>query len=188
MYAQLLTAQGSFDGAHFQIEQGKGNMAPGAYDAAKGSIFFREGKFDEADRALDRALDRNADVLATRILRARTKIQKGDEGDAIEILNEAVGSVDVQPWVAYAQLHEKEGNLTETERGRFAEQAARPEAGMVGALIYLELGQVDRALQALDRLISARDPDLLWLAVDPEWAPLRENQQFMRRALSVYVN
>jgi predicted Zn-dependent protease len=173
---------------HHAFDEGREEMAPGAYDAAKGSIFFREGKLDEADRALDRALDRNEDALAVRILLARTKIQKGDEDDAIEILNGAVGSVDVQPWVAYAQLHQKEGNLSETERGRFADLAGRSDAGLAGALIHLELGQWDRALAQLDRLIAARDPDLLWLSVDPEWAAVRENQQFMRRALSVYVN
>jgi predicted Zn-dependent protease len=187
MFAQLLTTQARFDVAHFHAEQGKDNMAPGAYDATKGSIFFREpGKLDEADRALDRALDRNPEALATRILLARTKILKGDEDDAIKILNGAAGSLDVVPWTAYAQLHEKEGNLSETERERFAGMAARSESGLAGALIYLELGQVDRALTVLDRMIAAHDPDLLWLAVDPEWAPLKDNQQFLRRVVKVF--
>jgi hypothetical protein len=64
--------------------------------------------------------------------------------------------------------------------------ASRPGSGLAGALIYLELGQVDRALDALDRLLTARDPDLLWLSVDPEWAPLRDNQQFLRRVVGVF--
>jgi class 3 adenylate cyclase/Tfp pilus assembly protein PilF len=186
MYAQLLTAQGRFSEAHFQVESARPSLAPGAYEASRGAIFFREGKLREAKTALERALDRNEDALATRILLARTKIQRGEERDAIEVLNEAVGSISVTPWVAYAQLREKDGNLSATERARFIDLAGRPETGMVGALIYLELGQVDRALAVLDQRLAVGDPDLMWLGVDPEWSPLREDQRFLRRVVRVF--
>jgi Tfp pilus assembly protein PilF len=186
MFAQLLLAQGRFGEAHFQVETARPSLAPGAYDAARGAIFFREGKLREAEAALERALKRSEDGLATRILLARTKIQRGNEGDAIEVLNQAVGSISVTPWVAYAQLREKSGNLSETERARFLDRASRPETGVVGALIYLELGRLDRALAVLDERLAAGDPDLMWLGVDPEWAPLRENQQFLRRVVRVF--
>jgi predicted Zn-dependent protease len=168
------------------VETARPSLAPGAYEAARGAIFLREGKLREAEAALERALKRNETALATRILLARAKIQRGNEGDAIEVLNEAVGSISVTPWVAYAQLREKSGSLSETERARFLDRAGRPETGVVGALIYLELGQLDRALAVLDERLAAGDPDLIWLGVDPEWAPLRENQQFLRRVVRVF--
>jgi class 3 adenylate cyclase len=186
MYAQLLTSQGRFGEAHFQVETARASLAPGAYDGSRGAIFFREGKLREAETALERALDRNEDAVATRILLARTKIQRGEETEAIEILNGAVGSISVTPWVAYAQLREKDGNLSPAERARFNDLAGRPETGMVGALIFLELGEVDRALELLDRRLAVGDPDLMWLGVDPEWASLRDNQQFMRRVVRVF--
>jgi tetratricopeptide (TPR) repeat protein len=187
MFAQLLTAQGRYGEALFQLEQAKGRgLTPATLEGARGSVLFRQGRYDDAESALKRAIDRNEDALASRILLARTNIQRGNEDDAVDVLNDAVGSVSVWPWVAYAQLRERGGSLTEAERARFVATAERPDAGMAGALLHLELGRVDAALLALDQLLEGGDPDLLWLGVDPEWAPLRDDPRFLRRLVRVF--
>jgi hypothetical protein len=64
--------------------------------------------------------------------------------------------------------------------------AAREKSGYAGALVLLEAGEPERALDELERLRREQDPDLLWLGADPEWAPLRNHARFqalVRRVL-----
>ena len=122
---------------------------------------------------------------ATRILLARSKIQRGEYDDALKVLSDAFGSMAVWPWHAYAQLRAKGGDLTDVERSRFEDTAERADAGVVGALLWLQLGNTDETFRVLDRRLDANDPDLIRLRVDPEWAPPRQSRQFLRRLARV---
>jgi TolB-like protein/Tfp pilus assembly protein PilF len=44
--------------------------------------------------------------------------------------------------------------------------------------LYLALGEVELAFNALDRAVRMRTCDLIWLGVDPVYAPLRQYQRF----------
>lgn len=86
--------------------------------------------------------------------------------------------------MAYARLRSSRGGGS-ADRARMIRMATHESSGYAGAILLLEAGEFDQAFAALDRLIRARDPDVLWLSVDPEWASLREDPRFQQRAVRV---
>jgi hypothetical protein len=46
------------------------------------------------------------------------------------------------------------------------------------ALFHGELGELDAAFDSLERAFESRDPALVYLAVAPQWDPLRADSQF----------
>ncbi len=66
--------------------------------------------------------------------------------------------------------------------GRLAEQLShdrRIPIG-VGVSILAGAGELDRAEAWLVRAFAARDPELVWLAMDPAWEPLRQRPRIVR--------
>jgi class 3 adenylate cyclase/tetratricopeptide (TPR) repeat protein len=184
MYAQLLTALGRFGEARFQLEQAKGKGVSNALlDATRGGTLFREGNFGAAKDALERSI-RAEDQLSTAILLARTLIAQGKTNDALRVLDEKIGSFEVVPWMAYAR--QKAGRAPAANHDRLVEMASRQDAGYAGALLLLAADEPVRAVDMLERLARQKDPDLIWLAVDPEWGELRSDrrlQALVNRAL-----
>ena len=179
-YAQLLTALGHSGEARFQIEQTRGQgVSNAALEAVRGSLLFRDGQFREAQQALERAL-RAEDVLSTRLLLARSLIAQDKNTDALKVLEEKISSFEVVPWMAYARLRAA-GDDGDAARNRILAMAARDNVGYTGALLLLEAGESDQAMTLLDQLIRARDPDVIWLGVDPEWAPVQKESRFRER-------
>jgi class 3 adenylate cyclase/thioredoxin-like negative regulator of GroEL len=176
MYAHLLTASGRFGEASFQLGEAKDRGVTNALvDATRGAALFREGKFGPAKDALERSI-RADDQLSTAILLARTLIAQGKTDDALRVLDRKIGSFEVVPWMAYAR--QKAGRGPGANHDRLVEMASRPDAGYGGALLLLAADEPAQAVDALERLARNRDPDLIWLGVDPEWAPLRSDLRF----------
>ena len=46
-------------------------------------------------------------------------------------------------------------------------------------LVYLGLGELDRALDWLERAIASRSPYVIWLGVKPVYADLRSHPRFV---------
>lgn len=181
MYAELLTAQGRFDEAKKQLDQArdKNDVSPALLDAARGGMEFRKGDFGDARGMLDRSL-KAEDLLATRILLARAQIAQNKVDDALKTLSARIGSDVVRPWVAYARLRAERGKMPAPEQ--MLRMARRADSGYGGALLLLEAGKQNEALDALARLSQKNDPDLIWLGIDPEWAPVRGNPRFQALA------
>jgi len=57
------------------------------------------------------------------------------------------------------------------ERGRYVPPYTR-------ALIHLGLGAIDTAFDALEKAYEVRDVHLIFLALDPQWAPFRSDPRF----------
>ena len=181
LYAQFLTAGGRFGEALFQLDQAKGKgVSNAALDGARGAVLFRDSKARDAQQALERSL-RSENVLSTRILLARALVAQDKNDEALRVLEPQISSFEVVPWMAYARLHAARGDGG-AARPRMLQMAAREDAGYAGAILFLEAGEATRAASALERLARARDPDLIWLGVDPEWASVRDDRQFRRLA------
>lgn len=181
MYAQLLSAQGRTTEALYQIQQARGKGVGNAvHDAVRGAVLFRDGQYRQAQGPLEDALD-DEDLPATRILLARALIAQNKTGDALKLLEKDLASVELMPWRAYARLRAARERNNPAERARILQMAGRVDVGYAGAILMHEAGETQRAYTVLDRLIRARDPDLLWLAVDPEWQSVREDSRFRQR-------
>jgi DNA-binding winged helix-turn-helix (wHTH) protein/Flp pilus assembly protein TadD len=53
------------------------------------------------------------------------------------------------------------------------------------AKLYLEIGELDRALESLERAFENREGALAWVNVEPAYQPLRSNARFQHIAASV---
>ena len=75
------------------------------------------------------------------------------------------------------------GNVREARR-RLAEIEKKTPSAAVGlgparlAYVHAALGEDDRAFQLLERAVSERDPDVLWIGVDPTLDRLRKSPRF----------
>ena len=46
------------------------------------------------------------------------------------------------------------------------------------ALVYAGLGERDKAFHSLDKSYEERSNFLVWLKVDPRWAPIRSDKRY----------
>lgn len=58
-----------------------------------------------------------------------------------------------------------------------------PAASLQGAVLNAEAGNLDESFRHLDRALDARDPSLVYLAVGPQFDPLRGDPRFAQRLL-----
>jgi DNA-binding winged helix-turn-helix (wHTH) protein/Tfp pilus assembly protein PilF len=69
-------------------------------------------------------------------------------------------------------------------RARFAQGDTNP---CTLASLYVEAGDTDRAIEQLEKALEARDFFLIFVAVDPQYAPLRSDPRFVEIARRVGV-
>lgn len=70
--------------------------------------------------------------------------------------------------------------------GNRQQRTGEPTAGGV-AVIYGALGDRDRAFEWLQKALTAREPSIAYLQVDPVWDPLRSDPRFERILVSLGV-
>ena len=54
------------------------------------------------------------------------------------------------------------------------------------AILYAAAGHYDQAFASLDEAIASRDPAMVYLAVGPQWEPLRRDPRFTERLAAVW--
>ena len=109
-------------------------------------------------------------------------IQKRDFATAFAELQKA-RSIEDEPWIvgtlgyAYALSGEtKRAHSVLQELSQLAEH--RRVTPFWFAMIYMALGDKDRAFQWLDRCYEERSPWLAWLKTDPALDPLRSDPRY----------
>ncbi len=188
-YAQLLSAEGRFGEALFQLERAaKAGMDEGALRAQRGATLLRMGRLDDAESELRRAMRSQPAAMAPRILLARTLVARGKPDDAVDVLSDGTPGIPGALWSAYARMHDK-GDRARQARAGIPElvRAARtlPEGDYLLAVILAAAGQDAQAFTYLDRAIANRSPSVVWLQVDPEWEPLRGDPRYHQRLRTI---
>ena len=61
-----------------------------------------------------------------------------------------------------------------------------PSTASHRAMLYAAAGRSDRAFACLDEAIASRDPAMVYLAVGPQWEPLRRDPRFAERLHAVW--
>jgi tetratricopeptide (TPR) repeat protein len=108
--------------------------------------------------------------------------------DAITVTDRAIRLSDTPPWRAQAlRLRALAGDAPAATQGLVAlkDRLARENKALEApyeAYVWLALGERDKALDLLSEAVSARDPAVLWIAVDPRLDPVRDDARF--RALT----
>ena len=120
---------------------------------------------------------------AARRLLGAAHLQLGQHREALQVLEEACETGDVDPvamaWLTHARalLGDRAGAvglLTRLER--LARQRYVPRYHL--AIAYTGLGDLEAAFAALEGAAEDRDPALANVAVDPRFAPLRHDRRY----------
>ena len=141
-----------------------------------GFQLYYDRKYDEAERELKEALSRNAESGAHLFL-GRTYQAQGRYAEAAEeyVKVKAVGTL--------GHFYGVSGQRKEAEKvlERIDEDARKPgfHSPYNAALVYLGLGNKDKAMELLDRCYDLRSPRVIWLLRDPRWDPMRSDPRFI---------
>jgi TolB-like protein/Flp pilus assembly protein TadD len=137
--------------------------------------------YGRAAESAHRALQLDPNSAGIYFVLARIHAGRGALAEAIEANDRAVSLAGQAPagWRAHQILLQAQSGRTADARAALAELNrelnARNQQMGPGPLAYIHvaLGDSQRALQLLERAADDRDPDLLWIAVDPRVDPLR---------------
>jgi eukaryotic-like serine/threonine-protein kinase len=165
------------------------DLEPTSASAAstKAIVLYYARDFEGAQRAIDHALQLESASASAHLVLARIQAARHQYQDALESNRRALalaGAGAANSWRAHELwLHAVMGEADVARRGltRLPSQvdAANGRLGPAHfAYVHAALGDRAMALTLLERAASERDPDILWLAVDPRVDQLRSEPRF----------
>ena len=176
-YSIFLTAMLRPAEARVQIEKARD------FDPLSDTIVFNmafelyyDRKYADAEKYLKEALATNPESSA-RVWLGRTYQAQGRFAEAAEeyLKVKSIGTL--------GHFYAVSGRRAEAEKvlETIDEAARKPgfQSPYNAALIYLGLGQKDKAMQLLDSCYDSHSPRLVWLLRDPRWDPMRLDPRFI---------
>lgn len=182
-YSTFLTAIGRFDEA---VTVGQKALqldplsAPASYSLAR-TLFFA-GRTAEAKKTLRATLELNDHFAHAYFLGAQIAFSEGNTAETFRLIDRAIATggrsplyVTLRGYVS-ARTGDRAGAVTAMN-----ELKARPNytLPLFLARIHTGLGEHDEALRWLEQCVSDRSESVLWLKVDPSFAPLRNDPRFV---------
>jgi tetratricopeptide (TPR) repeat protein len=146
-------------------------------------IHYFARRYDEAIAEIEATLDLAPDFAPVRILLGRVYVAKGMPDRAVDELKRAEGLIGPRPDVTtpYAWVLARAGRPREA-RFKLDElwQIAKPQdpAPIRLAMIYIGLGETDRAFEWLEKAFEARDWQMVLLNVEPLFDTVRSEPRF----------
>ncbi|MCA1628163.1 MAG: protein kinase [Acidobacteria bacterium] len=176
-YSAYLSQQGRHDEAIAEIKNAR-ELNPLSFllSLNVGITYFRARRYDEAIEAFKKGfeLDDRIGIMHRRLGEAYAA--KGMFQEAISAYQESLrlGSVTTEPFlgIAYAKIG---------ERGKAEEisQKLRTDISPIyPAMLHAALGKRDEAFAELEKAYAERDGNLLYIAVEPSFDPLRADPRF----------
>jgi serine/threonine protein kinase/tetratricopeptide (TPR) repeat protein len=188
-YGELLYHTGRLDASLAEIRK-SGEIDPLAtvHPAALGYALYLAGEYEAAIREVGRGIEVAPTLGLHRLLLGNTYAMMGRHREALEALRTAVRLdpeiASRQGYLAYALA--KSGQVAES-RAILSRLNARPAGDrpspMSLAIIYLGLGENDKALAAIEQAVNAHDISLFTSASplrDPIYDPVRSDPRFQR--------
>ena len=183
-YAEFLAAQGRHDEAVAEIKRAQ-QLDPLAVPVTRavGWVLYFARRYDEAAEELRKALAMNPEFLGARFVLWWVYVARREYDMAItDIRREAEkpGLRTVKKLLlAYAcaaagNKEEASGILWEVE----AKVADENRLALLAAMLFTELGEIDRAFEQLQRAYQFREPGLLFLKVAPWAQSLRPDPRY----------
>ena len=118
--------------------------------------------------------------------------RKGAYDQAIASAQQALKSSPDDPallaLIGYAEARAGKANEFQSMRAKLDEmQHHRFVSPFMLALLYTGAGDKDRAFAELDRAFDIHDPQMIWLNIDPEFDPLRDDPRFKQLLLRMNI-
>jgi len=183
-YAHLLNNSGRHTEAVAQITRARelDPLSPGTNTMA-GQFLLYAGRYPEAIEALNKAFSIDPGFWVAHIMMGRIYEQTGRPEAAIQSFEKAYISSGGSPIALSLKgnLLARSGRRAEAERivDRLIEIGkSRFVPPYTIASVYAGLGDRESALQWLEKGYEARDVNMVFLAIDPNWNDLRSNPRF----------
>jgi len=149
-----------------------------------------------AHRAIDHALQLESDSSSAHIVLARIQSELGQQEEALASNDRALalaGSRAAASWRAHRLMLLVRSGRADEARAGLAKLPAEvsQDQGRLGsahlAYVHMALGDTATAIGLLEKAAGERDPDVLWLAVDPRVDSLRSHSRFAQLLVRIGV-
>ena len=182
-YGMFLTAVGRFDEAAAELERARDldPLSP-IIKVIGGYPFYYSRRFEEAARRFQTVIAADAGYSMAHFRLGLTRAQQGRYDEAIREFETSVSlSNDRDAIAALGYVNSLTGNRSQAESAE-SELAERERDGFVSAynraLVRIGMGDLDAAMDWLERAFDERSYWLIYINVDPALDPLRENPRF----------
>jgi len=184
LYGHLLEAQGRLaDGLAMKLRALEHDPFSPSVHLAIALSYWHQRRYDDSIRWASRTLELDPKHLLAREFLAGAYWGMGDfDHHMEENLKHAASFGLSEDALAPLKRAYAEGGRPGVVRLALDQAASHPSGfpEMQLALFHCELGELDRAVQHLERAIDGRDPCLVDLAVAPQWDALRAHPGFQR--------
>jgi serine/threonine-protein kinase len=149
-----------------------------------GSTYLMSGQFAAAREQFQKSLELNPKALGTRTNLAATDAAQGRYAEAVARLEAVNAEGPGDPWIMghLGYAYAKAGRTVEARRILATLAGANPAAALHIAAVNAGLGETKRALDCLDRGLTAHSPSMLWLKTDFRFAGLRSEPRYAAQA------
>ncbi|HEY2433388.1 MAG TPA: protein kinase [Vicinamibacterales bacterium] len=184
-YARLLAALGRVDEARREAETAVA-IDPLTADVklTAGLMAFYQRRYPEAEEILRQVLRMDPRSPGAYVVMGRIQEAQKRYADALSLIERGTRLTDIPPWradvlrvraLAGDQPGAREGLARLKQELAGSHQVLEPE---YEAYVRLALGDRDAALELLSSAVDARNPNVLWMAVDPRLDSLRDDPRF----------
>ena len=151
-------------------------------------VLALSGRHNEASREIDRALQLNPRSVETRLMKGWVNELAGQPDAAFAAYREAlrIGGAPDPALERLDGVYRAEGLAGYYRAGlNRRDDGNMPISDTLRAQFYVRAGQLDRALDSLERAYQKRESALAWVNVEPTFAALRSDVRFQKIAARV---
>lgn len=150
-----------------------------------GSKYYFARRYDEAITQLEKTIALEPHFVHTHLYLGQAYEQKGMYGKAIEIYQNALANVEHHPELVAALGHAYAlSGARDKAEASLAELREMSKSQYVSpyhfAVIYVGLGETDKAFESLKEATDDRSYWVAWLKVEPQMDPLRSDPRFAK--------
>jgi serine/threonine-protein kinase len=179
----VLTPLGRFDEAVAELDVAIAlDPLSLSYNTTQGLILYMARRYSEAESRLRATLEIDPAFPLALVALAETLGQLGRTEESIEVL--ARGSFEAIENSGFLGAHLARAGRADEARAVLAKLESWPGGGYTSKVftsqILLHLGEVDTALDHIERAVEEGAPRLVWIGVRPLLDPIRDHPRFQR--------
>lgn len=185
-YALYLTLMGRFQEALMQLEKAQSlePLSP-LPRAASGWVYYMDGQYEKSLQALQDAVALDPAFVLTHLNLGLLWLETGKYEDAVSAFEKALelsgGAADIVGLTGYSYARAGQtAQALETIRRLETMSRERYVTSFATAIVYMGLGDNDRAFQSLDRAYGERTWHLGMLKMHPHFDSLRGDPRFQQ--------